>query len=43
VNVELQLMDASQRRLRAQARVFSAYDAPAKRALLLTAVAHGEA
>jgi len=42
VSVDLELTDASQRRLRAQARVFSAYDAPAKRALLLTAVAHGE-
>jgi len=42
VNVELQLRDASQRRLRAQARVFSAYDAPSRRALLLTAVVPGE-
>jgi two-component system CheB/CheR fusion protein len=36
VDVELQLMDPTQRPVRAQARVFSAYDAPAKRGLLLT-------
>jgi two-component system CheB/CheR fusion protein len=36
--IELQLMDGG-RRLRAQARAFSSYDAPAKRAVLLTASA----